>query len=58
MDGRQELCPLLPDATAQVAAERMTEGWMGAVLVDEHGHLLGIVTECDIVISSGRKAAV
>ena len=49
IDGLQVLCTLPPDATAQAAAQLMTERRVGAVLVIENDHLLGIVTERDIV---------
>ncbi len=59
IDGQQALCTLPSDATAQAAAELMAERRVGAVMVVEHGRLLGIVTERDIVfrvVAKGRTA--
>lgn len=59
IDGQQPLCTLPGDATTQAAAELMAERRVGAVMVVEHGRLLGIVTERDIVfrvIAKNRAA--
>lgn len=49
IDGQQALCTLPPDATAQEAADLMLARHVGAIMVVEHGRLVGIVTERDIV---------
>jgi CBS domain-containing protein len=56
IDGQQELCSLAGDATVQAAAELMAERRVGAVMVVEHGRLLGIVTERDIVFRVVAKS--
>jgi len=56
IDGQQALCTLPSDATAQAAAELMAERRLGAVMVVEHGRLLGIVTERDIVFRVVAKS--
>lgn len=45
----QHLATLSPGATVQAAAELMTERRIGAVLVVEHGRLVGIFSERDMV---------
>src|SRR4051794_9965882 len=49
IDGQQALCCLGLDATAAEAAGLMAERRIGAVMVVEHGALMGIVTERDLV---------
>ena len=49
IDGQQALCCLPPDATAREAAHMMLEAHVGAVMVVDHGRLVGIVTERDMV---------
>jgi CBS domain-containing protein len=49
IDGRQALCCVGREATAREAADLMRERHVGAALVVEGGHLVGIVTERDIV---------
>ena len=39
-----------PGATLQDAAQRMSEGDVGAILVEENGSLAGILTDRDIVV--------
>lgn len=56
IDGKQVLCTLPSDATAQAAAELMAERQLGAVMVVERGRLLGIVTERDIVFRVVAKS--
>ena len=58
IDGQQALSCLSKDATACDAARAMRERRIGAVMVVEHGRLLGIVTERDMVtrlIAEGRS---
>ena len=58
IDGQQALSCLTRDATACDAARTMRERRVGAVMVVEHGKLLGIVTERDMVtrlIAEGRS---
>ena len=58
IDGQQALSCLPRDATACDAARVMRERRIGAVMVVEHGRLLGIVTERDMVtrlIAEGRS---
>jgi CBS domain-containing protein len=58
IDGQQALSCLSRDATACDAARVMRERRIGAVMVVEHGRLLGIVTERDMVtrlIAEGRS---
>ena len=58
IDGQQALSCLARDATACDAARVMRERRIGAVMVVEHGQLLGIVTERDMVtrlIAEGRS---
>src|SRR3954466_8776280 len=57
IDGQQALCCLQRDATACDAARVMRERRVGAVILLEHGELLGIVTERDMVtrlLAEGR----
>ena len=57
IDGQQALCCLQRDATACDAARVMRERRVGAVMLVEHGELLGIVTERDMVtrlLAEGR----
>jgi CBS domain-containing protein len=49
IDGQQALCFLPPTATAREAAHMMQEASVGAVMVVDHGRLIGIVTERDMV---------
>ncbi len=49
IDGQQALSCLSRDATACDAARVMRERRIGAVMVVEHGRLLGIVTERDVL---------
>ncbi len=49
IDGRQALCCMGRGATACDAATTMRERKVGAVMVVEQGHLVGIVTERDMV---------
>ena len=49
IDGQQALCTLPPEATAAEAADLMLARRVGAVMVVEHGRLVGIVTERDLV---------
>lgn len=49
IDGQQALCCLPRDATAREAVLTMRERQVGAVMIVEHGRLLGIVTERDLV---------
>lgn len=60
IDGKQELCSLPPDATAQQAARLLRDRHVGAVLVVDGRRLVGIVTERDLVfrlLAPGREAA-
>lgn len=56
IDGRQVLCTLSKDATAQAAAALMHERRVGAVMVVEEERLVGIVTERDIVFRVVAKS--
>lgn len=49
IDGHQALCCLARDATVLDAAETMRERQVGAVMIVEHGRLIGIATERDMV---------
>jgi CBS domain-containing protein len=56
---RKALITAAPDATVAKAAELMARRKVGAVLVLEHGALVGIFTERDVVfrvIAQGRDA--
>ncbi|MFO1036000.1 MAG: CBS domain-containing protein [Geminicoccaceae bacterium] len=60
IDGKQLLCCLGLEDTAQAAAATMRERGIGAVLVTEGGRLVGIVTERDLVfrvLAGGRDPA-
>lgn len=53
----QDLLTLAPDASVREAARSMTDRRIGAALVIEHGHLVGIITERDVmarVVAEGR----
>ncbi len=54
IDGQQALCCLPRDATAREAVLTMRERQVGAVMIVEHGRLLGIVTERDVLRSIGN----
>ena len=59
IDGQQALCCLAPTATALEAALMMREHHVGAVMIVDHGRLLGIVTERDLgdrLLASGGDA--
>jgi CBS domain-containing protein len=56
IDGQQALCTLPRDATVREAAGLMAERRIGAIMVIEHGELLGIVTERDIVFRVVAKS--
>ncbi len=49
IDGRQVLCCMPKEATAQDAAMMMREHRVGAAMIMEGGRLIGIVTERDLV---------
>jgi len=49
IDGQQALCCLPPSASAREAALMMRERRVGAVMIVDHGRLLGIATERDLV---------
>jgi len=56
---RKNALALTPETTVRAAAELMAKGKIGAVMVVEHGHLIGIFTERDAlfrVIASGLDA--
>jgi CBS domain-containing protein len=58
IDGQQALSCLKPDAAVLEAAKTMRERGIGAVLVVDHGRLVGIVTERDVVyrlVAAGRS---
>lgn len=49
IDGQQALCCLPPAASVREAALMMRERRVGAVMIVDHGRLLGIATERDLV---------
>jgi CBS domain-containing protein len=57
VSGKQVLAIVLPGATVSAAAKQMAERNIGAVIIAEEGHLLGVFSERDLtrrVVALGR----
>lgn len=48
--GREDIVSVAPDATVEEIAQTMFEQSVGSVLVEDDGHLEGIVTDRDLVV--------
>lgn len=57
--GRKDIVSVAPDATVEEIARTMFDQSVGSVLVEDNGHLEGIITDRDLVgeLMTGRGAA-